>query len=243
LIESWLISEAIHYLNPKNEDKFMKAIIVGCGRQGALLAKLLEKENVNVTIIDNNPRSFARLGEFKGKKVLGDGMKEQVLKRAGIESADAFAAVTNTDNINLISAQVARGIYRVPRVVCRVYDPHRAVVYADLGLDTVNYSETGTQLLKSYITNPEVLRKLPIGDGSASTIEFRISSKYIGKPFSNLNIPGIFQGSALIRGMKVIVASPDFEIQEGDKVFGVAIVSKLNDVFQEFGVQTEDEKE
>jgi trk system potassium uptake protein len=210
----------------------MKAIIVGCGIQGSMLAHILEDEGVEVTVIDNSSKALSQLDRFSGKKVLGDGMKEQTLVRAGIEDADAFAAITNSDNINLVAAQIARGIFQVPRVVCRIYDPGRAGVYSELGLDTVNFSKTGAQLLKSYLMNPQISGREPIGDGSAVAIEFEVPEYFDGKTVDDLNIKGIFRCSSIIRDLKVIIADPDVELQTGDRVFGVSLTESVHEIFE-----------
>ena len=114
----------------------MYVIIVGCGRVGAELAKLLVNEGHNVVVVDKSPASFDRLGgAFNGLTLVGNGFDLDLLKQAGIENADAFCSVTNGDNTNLISAQVAKKIFKVPKVIARVYDPQRAHIYAALGLD------------------------------------------------------------------------------------------------------------
>lgn len=116
----------------------MHVVILGCGRVGAYLAGMLVEAGHQVTVIDKNSLAFSRLGaDFPGKTVVGTGIDEDVLRRAGIEQADAFVAVTNGDNTNMMSAQVAREIFGVQRVICRVYDPLRGEFYRTLGLETI----------------------------------------------------------------------------------------------------------
>lgn len=113
----------------------MKVIIMGCGRLGAHLARRLVQAGHDVTVIDRNSDSFARLGnDFKGTMVLGVGIDEDVLRRAGIETADAFIAVSNGDNTNAMAAQIAKLVFQVPHVVARLYDPVREETYHTLGL-------------------------------------------------------------------------------------------------------------
>jgi trk system potassium uptake protein TrkA len=115
----------------------VKVVIMGCGRVGAHLAALLDKEGHHVTLLDINPSSFDRLARsFKGNALLGDGTDEDSLKRAGIVEADAFVAVTQGDNRNVMAAQIAKRVFKVPKVVCRIYDPGREELYRTLGLDT-----------------------------------------------------------------------------------------------------------
>jgi trk system potassium uptake protein len=126
----------------------VKVIIMGCGRVGATLATSMDKAGHKVTVIDSNADSFQRLeGNFRGEKVQGSGIDEEVLKEAGIETADAFAAVTNGDNRNIMASQIAKEIFHVKKVVCRIYDPIRESTYRELGLETVCPTLIGAQML------------------------------------------------------------------------------------------------
>jgi len=116
----------------------MKVVILGCGRVGARLATMMDSSGHDVSIIDSNPDSFRRLPEtFQGETVLGTGIDVDVLKSAGIEQADAFAAVTNGDNTNIMATQIAKEIFGVNKVLARIYDPGREGFYHELGLETV----------------------------------------------------------------------------------------------------------
>jgi trk system potassium uptake protein TrkA len=126
----------------------MKAVIMGCGRVGARVASLLDHTGNDVTVIDVDSRAFQRLpATFGGDTIIGTGIDEDVLRRAGIEDADAFIAVTNGDNRNIMAAQVARLIFNVPEVVCRIYDPVREDTYRRLGLTTVCPTTTISALI------------------------------------------------------------------------------------------------
>ena len=114
----------------------MKVLIMGCGRTGAYLATLLDNAGHQVTILDINDYSFRRLPpDFKGTALVGDGTADETLIKAGITETDAFIAVTQGDNRNIMAAQIAKHIFRVPRVLLRIYDPLRQELYSDLGLD------------------------------------------------------------------------------------------------------------
>jgi trk system potassium uptake protein TrkA len=113
-------------------------VIMGCGRVGSTLARSLEDREHDVSVIDTNPDAFRRLGpSFNGTKVTGIGFDQGVLERAGVEKADAFAAVSSGDNSNIIAARVARETFGIQQVVARIYDPGRAEVYQRLGITTV----------------------------------------------------------------------------------------------------------
>jgi trk system potassium uptake protein TrkA len=196
-------------------------IILGSGRQGARLAMLLEAEEYNVTVIDKKTESFKRLEKFKGAKVLGNGIDVDVLKKAKIETAFAFAAVTNGDNTNLMTAQIAKEIFNVPRVVCRVYDPMRAGIYHDLGLYTVCSTTVGARMLRNIITSPKVLRQYQLGDGTAMFLEIKLPANSNNKPLRDLEIPGEFKISAIIRDHKPLIPDTNFILKENDQVFCV----------------------
>lgn len=116
----------------------MNVVIMGCGRIGSRLATMLDAEGHRVSIIDLNPDAFARLSpDFGGRTTVGTGLDEDVLKSAGIEEADAFVAVTTGDNRNIMASQIAKHVFNVPEVLCRIYDPVREDTYHTLGLDTV----------------------------------------------------------------------------------------------------------
>ena len=126
----------------------MKIVILGCGRVGATLATMMDREGHTVSVIDQSNDSFLRLpAEFRGDVFVGNGVDEDVLIRAGIQEADAFAAVTNGDNRNIMASQIAREIFKVKRVVCRIYDPMREETYHEMGMETYCPTKLGAQLL------------------------------------------------------------------------------------------------
>ncbi len=130
----------------------MKVLIMGCGRVGAQLASLLDAEGHEVTVLDIDAHSFRRLPpSFSGTALVGDGTDLEMLKRANIERADAFVAVTQGDNRNVMAAQIAKQIFSVPKVVCRIYDPLRKDVYEALGLDALSPTTIFAQMLKEKI--------------------------------------------------------------------------------------------
>jgi len=127
----------------------MKVVIMGCGRAGSELAMRLDREGHEVTVLDIHAYQFERFlsKTFAGRKITGNGIDEDALRRCGIEEADAFVAVTSGDNRNVMASQIARTIFGVPRVVCRIYDPAREQMYKDLGLSTISPTKVGAQLL------------------------------------------------------------------------------------------------
>ena len=130
----------------------MKFLIMGCGRVGSGLARSLTDEGHDVTILDVRQDAFRRLTErFRGNAIIGDGLDSAALQRAGIENADVFISVTQGDNRNLMAAQVAKHIFKVPRVIARVYDDSRADVFQGLGLQTLSSPRFVTGLMREMI--------------------------------------------------------------------------------------------
>ena len=131
----------------------MKIVILGCGRVGATLATMLDRAGHQVSIIDYSNEAFRRLDpKFGGETLIGNGVDEEILVRAGIKDADAFAAVTNGDNRNIMASQIAKEIFNVKKVVCRIYDPIRQSTYNELGLDTISPTIVGAQMMFEALT-------------------------------------------------------------------------------------------
>ena len=125
----------------------MKIVILGCGRVGSTLATMLDQAGYEVSIIDFSSEAFQRLSpDFRGETVPGNGVDEEILIRAGIKEADAFVAVTNGDNRNIMASQIAKEIFKVKKVMCRIYDPIREETYRELGLETISPTKVGAQM-------------------------------------------------------------------------------------------------
>src|SRR5258706_3193821 len=143
---------------PPYNQPALKVLIVGCGRVGQQVAGELDRSGHQVVIIDRDPNQFSRAAsrgvlttDFKGDQVVGNGTDADVLRRAGIEDADGFVAVTEGDNRNIMAAQVAMHVFKVPRVVARIYDPERAEAYEKLGLHTICPTIEGAQHIEKTL--------------------------------------------------------------------------------------------
>ena len=130
----------------------MKVVIMGCGRVGAQLATLLDADGHQVTIMDIDDYSFRRLPpDFNGTALVGNGIDKESLKKAGIEEADTFVALTQGDNRNVMAAQIAKHIFNVPRVICRIYDPLRRDLYETLGIEAFSPTTIFAQILREKL--------------------------------------------------------------------------------------------
>ncbi len=116
----------------------LSIVILGCGRVGSTLAKQMSGEGHTVSVLDLTNDSFRRLGtKFKGQRFVGSGLDQDLLRKAGLDHADIFIAVTQGDNSNIMAAQIAREVFQVRQVIARIYDPIRAQAYRELGITTL----------------------------------------------------------------------------------------------------------
>lgn len=197
----------------------MNIVVVGCGRVGSQLATMLSVEGHNVVVIDKDEEAFRRLGgTFNGVTLVGLGFDEEVLEQAGIGEADAFAAVTNLDNTNLMAAEVARKIFGVRHVVARLYNPVRERTYQQLGLDYV----CGTTLVAESL-----MEKIKSGHGhhlkhidEVEIVEFRAGPAVEGKRVAEIEIPHRFRVFCVSRTKTSYVPDDDMVLHEGDVIFG-----------------------
>lgn len=214
----------------------MHVIIVGCGRVGSELAKLLSAEGHDLVIIDKNRASFDRIGAmFNGLVLVGNGFDLNLLRQAGIEKADAFCAVTNGDNTNLISAQVAKKIFKVPKVIARVYDPQRAHIYAALGLDIISGTMLFAAMLRDKIIESRFSSYL-IETKELGVIEVEAKNSLIGKAVQDINMPGEFLVVAIRRLQGVIIPEARTTLKAKDTLMAVVKVASLGKIKEKFNI-------
>lgn len=209
----------------------MHVVIMGCGRVGSSLARNLERRGHTVAIIDQNPDAFRRLGPtYSGRKVTGTGFDRGVLDEAGIENADAFAAVSSGDNSNIISARVARETFGVDKVVARIYDPGRAEIYQRLGIPTVaTVRWTADQMLR---------RLLPEGSepdyrdpsGTVRMAEVHLHRSWVGRSVAELEAALRSRVAYVTRLGEGLVPAHDTLVQEADLVHVVMLESQAEPV-------------
>ena len=214
----------------------MYVIIVGCGRVGSELAKLLSNEGHNVVIIDKSQASLERLGDtFNGFTLVGNGFDLDLLKQAGVEKADTFCAVTNGDNTNLVSAQTAKKIFKVPKVIARVYDPQRAHIYAALGLDIISGTMLFASMLRDKIIESRFSSYL-IESKDLGMIEIEVKNDLAGKTIQEINIPGEFLVVAIIRMQGAMLAEPATLLKNKDILMAAVAVASLKKIKKKFGL-------
>jgi trk/ktr system potassium uptake protein len=196
----------------------MNIIIVGCGRVGVELALALH-QNHTVSVIDRNARAFDRLGlHFSGRTIQGHGMDRTALERAGIETAQALAAVTSSDNVNAIVARVARDFYQVNHVVARLYNPRRAPIYEKLNLQTVSSSSWGAHRIEQLLVHPGMQSVSSAGNGEVQVYELTVPLEWNGRKLSELIPMEYAIPVALARHGKGLLPRPEMTLESQDIV-------------------------
>ncbi|WP_182561949.1 potassium channel family protein [Microlunatus kandeliicorticis] len=202
---------------------------MGCGRVGSTLARGLEKRGHTVAVIDVNVEAFRRLGpDFDGQTVKGVGFDREVLVEAGIDKADAFAAVSSGDNSNILSARVVREQFGVQNVVARIYDPGRAEVYERLGIPTVaTVRWTADQVMR---------RLLPAGSepawrdpsGAVRLVEVHVHPGWVGRSIKRIEEAAETRVAFVFRLGQGMVPRDTTIFQDGDLIFAAVENSRVS---------------
>ncbi len=197
----------------------MKILIVGCGRLGAGLAKALELRRHTVSVVDREPAAFGTLGAaFKGRTVGGSGIDREVLLEAGIERADGLAAVTASDEINVVAGRIAMQAFRVPRVVARLYDPRKAEIYRRLGLQTITPVAWGVNRIAELLCHSRLDTLQSLGSGEVDLVEAEIPPLLVGRTVAEVTVPGEVHAVAVSRGGKTFLPVAGTVFHKGDLV-------------------------
>jgi trk system potassium uptake protein TrkA len=213
-------------------------VIMGCGRVGSTIAHILEDQGNTVAVIDQNAEAFRKLRPgFKGSKITGMGFDRDVLIEAGIERADAFAAVSSGDNSNVIAARVARESFSVHNVVARIYDPRRAEVYQRLGIPTVaTVRWTADQMLRRLLPEgSETLWRDPTGH--VVLAEVAISDAWLGEKVQSLEESAGARLAFISRLGEALLPVPGTVLQEGDVLHVMAQENDLERITAVFSRQ------
>lgn len=196
----------------------MRFIIIGCGRMGSGLARLLNVRGHHVTVIDKDEGAFAHLGVgFQGDKIVGIGFDRDVLLAAMVNRADGVASVTNSDEVNIVAARLAREVFHVPRVVARVVDPHKAEIYQRLGLRTISTTTWGVNRIGNLLSYAELDVEYELGS-EIELVAAEIPGMLAGRTVYNLTMPGEIHVVAISRGNRTFLPSASTVFQIGDTV-------------------------
>ena len=197
----------------------MQVVILGCGRSGAALAARLGAEGDDVSVVDVDDGARARLpGGFGGRFVLGDGLRREVLEAAGIEQAEAFAALSSSDSLNIVTARVARDRYHVPRVIGRLHDAERAPVCADLGLAMVTSVRMTVDRVHRMLRHGRLEPEQTFGNGESLLVRSPVPAYLAGRRVAELNVPGEIQVVEVTRAGHSSIPGTGATLKEGDLV-------------------------
>jgi len=207
----------------------MRIIIIGCGRMGAGLAQTLNLNGHSVTVVDKDPVAFERLGPaFKGQTVVGVGFDRDVLLQAGIKRADGLAAVTASDEANVVVARLASQVFHVPRVVARLYDTRQAEIYRRLGLQTIAPITWGVHQLADLLCFSPLDTVLSLGSGEVDVVKTEIPLLLVGRTVNELTVPGEIQVVAISRGGTTFLPTLGTVFQNGDLVHLVVLAASAD---------------
>ncbi|WP_026343052.1 TrkA family potassium uptake protein [Nocardia sp. BMG111209] len=202
----------------------MYVVIMGCGRVGSSLARALVRVGHEVAVIDQDAGAFLRLGKnFEGRQVTGVGFDRDVLQRAGIERAGAFAAVSSGDNSNIISARVARETFGVQRVVARIYDAKRAAVYERLGIPTIATVPWTTDRFLRTLIGDEKSTSWRDPTGTVSVTELALHEDWYGRTVHDLEAATGVRVAFLLRFGQGVLPTAKTVLQADDTVYVAAI--------------------
>ena len=201
---------------------------MGCGRVGSSLATALEAAGHSVAIIDQSKDAFRRLGsDFKGRTIVGVGFDRDTLLEAGIDGADAFAAVSNGDNSNILAARVARENYGVTNVVARIYDPGRAEIYQRLGIPTVATVIWASDQILRRILPGGARSEWRDATGTVQLLEVHPHLNWYGRPISELETATESRVAFLTRLGEALIPDEHTVLQDGDLVHMTILDAQL----------------
>lgn len=201
----------------------MRVVILGCSRIGAGLAQRLASGGHAVTVVEPVAAALARLpAGFGGRRLVGDVLDRRVLLEAEIERQDALAAVTSSDDVNLVAARLARLVFRVPRVVARLYSPAAAALYQRLGVQTVCTTSWGISRIAELLSYSELEPVASLGDG-VDLLDVPLPPLLAGRPVSALARPGEIQVAAISRAGRTFLPQPETSFEAGDMLHLVVL--------------------
>lgn len=216
----------------------MKVIIMGCGRVGSQVSLLLARQGHEVIVIDHDANALSKLGtDFKGRVVRGIGFDRNILIEAGVETAEGFVAASSSDNANIVAARIARNIFRVPRVVARLYDPVRAEIYQRLGLTTISSTAWGAERIVEVVTHSDLDVINIFSDGGTTMIRVESPARLNGHRVAQMNIPGEVSVTAITRSDHTFIPVSGTEFQEGDILYLAVIPSAMNRLEEMLGIE------
>ena len=207
----------------------MKFVIIGCGRVGAGLAQTLVSRGHSVVVIDKDPLAFEKLGgKFKGSTILGVGFDREILLNADIKHADGLAAVTSSDEVNVVAARIARDIFHVPRVVARLFDHRQAELYKRLGLQTIAPTGWGIHRIADLLLYSNLDTVYSLGSEDAELVETEVPPLLVGKTVRDLTVIGEIHVVSITRSNKTFLPTQGTLFREGDLLHLAVLMASID---------------
>ena len=200
----------------------MKVIIVGCGRVGAFTAASMARQGHDVVVVDRDADALRLLpAGFAGTTVVGYAFDRSALEQAGVSEADALVAATSGDNTNAVTARIAKEVYRVPHVVSRMYDPRRAEIYRRYGIQTFAPTAWSAGRIIEYLVSGDIERERTFGNGEVEMIAAVIPRHLVGKPVTDLRVPGEIRVGLIVRMGRSMLPVSGTVFEEEDQVYAL----------------------
>ena len=210
----------------------MNVIVVGAGHMGRGLARRLNRQGHDVTVVDRDAEELEELGEdFSGTRVLGVGFDRAVLAAAGVDRASAVIACTSSDEANIVIARVARGTYRVPRVIARLYDISKAEAYRRLGIQTISTTDWGIRHACELLTYQEMDAVYEIGSGDVQLVRTDVPALLEGRPVREVTAIGEVEIVAVSRNNETFIPTLGTVLEHGDVIYA-AVASSASAKFR-----------
>jgi trk system potassium uptake protein TrkA len=195
----------------------MHVIVIGCGKVGAKFAQVLSEEGHDVVIVDSDRNAFKALSpDFNGITIAGIPIDQDVLKQAGIETADAIAAVTPDDNVNIMTCQVAKEIFKVPKVIARIYNPTREHVFHHFGLDTICPTNITVDVIRSIVLGEAGITDHTIGGTRVSFRYEKVTRAEEGKKLGAVKVDNKLLLFGVMRNGSLSLAQPEMILNRED---------------------------
>jgi trk system potassium uptake protein TrkA len=209
----------------------MKVIIVGCGRLGVELSYRLYQRGHDVAVIDSVAAAFNNLPpDFQGRTIEGEALSLDVLRRAGIESADGLAVVTNQDELNAVVAHIARSVYKVPNIAVRNYDPHSRPMLEIFGFQMVSSTSWGAQRIEEILFHEGIHSVYSAGNGEVEVYEVIVPEEWNKRFLNDLLTTGQTLPSSISRAGRAFLPTPDTRLETGDVLHFAATIEGVDEV-------------
>ncbi len=216
----------------------MKVIIIGCGRMGSGLAVKMSQKGHDVTVIDINAEAFKLLGgDFKGNTINGFGYDKDILEKAKIQMADAVVACSNSDEVNALIGRISLNMYKVPRVISRLYDPRKAEIYRTLGIQTISTVTWGIERCAEMLSYNQIDSIMSIGDNNVELVRIEVPESLVGKTLNEVSAIGEIRVVAISRNNRTFLPTLATVLEEHDVIYLAVMLSSIERLKHMLGLE------